>query len=200
MLGPLANTINGVIETTWPMVVISIVIIVTLRISYILKNKEKIVLYKELINLSFITYVLCLFQIVTFQETATWTTNNFTPFNEILRYELGSRLFIKNIIGNILMFLPFGIFVSFYLKSKKIYIPLILTIIASSSIEVVQLIIGRVFDIDDIILNVSGGIIGFILYYVFVKIANKLPRVFKSDHFLNVLAVIVITLIIIWVI
>ena len=62
------------------------------------------------------------------------------------------------------MFMPFGLFASLYLKVKKINLPLMLTIIASVSIETVQLVIGRVFDVDDIILNLLGGIFGYVIY------------------------------------
>ena len=68
-----------------------------------------------------------------------------------------------------MMFLPFGFFVSYFLKSEKIYMPVILTIIASLSIELVQLAIGRVFDVDDIILNLLGMTVGFLGYTVFAK-------------------------------
>ena len=47
-LDPIANTIQGVVGFTWPMIIISIVIMVTFRVSYLVKNKEKFVLYKEL--------------------------------------------------------------------------------------------------------------------------------------------------------
>ena len=45
MFGPLSSTIQGVVNFTWPMVLISTVIIVSLRIAYILKNHAKFVLY-----------------------------------------------------------------------------------------------------------------------------------------------------------
>ena len=64
------------------------------------------------------------------------------------------------------MFLPFGFFTSYYLKVDKMNLPVLLTIIASVSIEIVQMAIGRVFDVDDIILNTCGGIIGCIIYYI----------------------------------
>ena len=149
----LSNTIQGVISYTWPMILISVVIIVSLRIAYLIKMKEKFIIYKELISLSFVIYILCLFQVVTFQDNVSWSTNNFIPFREMFRYNIGSRLFVKNVLGNALMFLPYGFFISYYLKNKKPWLTLILTLIASFSIEVVQMVIGRVFDIDDILLN-----------------------------------------------
>lgn len=189
MFGPLSNTIQGVVSFTWPMVLISTIIIVSFRIAYVLKNHIRFVLYQDLLMLSFIIYVLCLFQVVTFQDTVSWSSNNFIPFREIFRYDFGSQLFVKNVLGNMILFLPFGFFVSYYLKSKKDFLPVILTLIASCSIETVQMVIGRVFDIDDIILNLLGGIIGFFLYYLLVKIGRKLPDVLKSEAFLNIIAV-----------
>lgn len=192
MLTPLSNTLRGVVNFTWPMILISIVIIVSLRIADLIKNKKKFILYKELLALSFIIYILCLFQVVTFQDTVNWASNNFIPFREILRYHLGSRLFFKNVLGNMLLFLPFGFFVSYYLDIKKVYVPLILTVIASVSIECVQMAIGRVFDIDDILLNTLGGMAGYGFYILLLKIGNSVPSVFRSEWFLNFLSIVLL--------
>ena len=191
MLGPLTNTIQGVVDFTWPMLIISIVIMVSVRITYLIKNQSKIVLYKEILMLCFVIYILCLFQIVTFQDDISWSSNNFIPFQEILRYNITSRLFFKNVLGNMIMFLPFGFFVSYYLKSEKLTLPLFLILIASISIEVVQLSIGRVFDVDDIILNILGGLLGYGLYFIFKKIGEHLPSFTKKDWFLNILSILI---------
>lgn len=192
MLGPLTNTIQGVVNFTWPMIIISIVILVSFRITYLIKNHEHLVLYKELLMLSFVIYILCLFQVVTFQDDVVWSGNNFVPFREIFRYNIGSRLFFKNVVGNMIMFLPFGFFVSYYLKLDKIHLALLLTVIASFSIETVQMCIGRVFDIDDIILNICGGSVGYFMYIILDKVGNKLPSVFKTDWFLNIVSIIIL--------
>lgn len=188
----MTRSIQGVISLAWPMVLISIVILVSLRITYLIKNRKHFYLYKELLMLSFIIYILCLFQVVTFQDDVSWGTNNFIPFKEIFRYELGSRLFLKNVLGNMLLFLPFGFFTSHYVKIEKPFIILILTSIASISIESVQMMIGRVFDVDDIILNICGGIIGYYIYIFMKKIGNRLPSFMKSEVFLNIVSIIVL--------
>lgn len=192
MLGPLTSTIQGVVNFTWPMIIISIVILVSFRMAYLIKNKQRLVLYKELLMLSFIIYILCLFQVVTFQDDVTWSSNNFIPFKEIFRYNIGSRLFIKNVIGNMILFLPFGFFISYYLNVDNYKLTLLLTIIASVSIEIVQMCIGRVFDIDDIILNICGSIVGFIIYFNLNKLGDKLPKVLKAEWFLNIVSVILL--------
>ena len=192
MLEPISNTIQGVIDFTWPMVVISAIILISFRLCYLIKSKEKIVIYKELSMLIFGIYILCLFQVVTFQDDVTWATNNFIPFEEIMRYNITSRLFFKNVLGNMIMFLPFGFFVSYYLKSEKVTLPLFLILIASISIEVVQLSIGRVFDVDDIILNILGGLLGYALYFIFRRIGERLPSFTRKDWFLNTLSILIL--------
>ncbi len=191
-MSQVTRTIQSVIDMTWPMVIISVVVLVSLRIAYLIKNRKHLTLYKELLMLSFIIYILCLFQVVTFQDDVTWSSNNFVPFREIFRYNFGSRLFLKNVLGNVILFLPFGLFASYYLDIKKPYLAFILTLIASVSIEVVQMVIGRVFDIDDIILNVIGGTIGFYIYSLIRRIWNKLPNFMKSEVFLDIVAVIIL--------
>ena len=191
MLGPLTDTIQGVVNFTWPMLIISTVIMVSVRLTYLLKEKQKVVIYKELLMLCFAIYILCLFQVVTFQDDVTWSSNNFIPFKEILRYNITSRLFIKNVLGNMIMFLPFGFFTSYYLKSEEKLLPLLLTVIASISIELVQLAIGRVFDVDDIILNIVGGLLGYYIYAILREVGERLPNFLKNELFLNILSVLV---------
>lgn len=192
MLKPISSTIQSAISVTWPVIVISTIIMVSFRVCYLLKTKEKIILYKELCMLTFGIYILCLFQIVTFQDDTPWATNNFIPFKEIFRYHIPSRLFFKNVLGNMIMFFPFGLFTSYYLKVEKHRLPLLLTVIASASIECVQLLIGRVFDVDDILLNILGGMIGYSIYNILRKISLKLPDFCKKEWFLNTLSVLVL--------
>ena len=89
------------------------------------------------------------------------------------------------------MFLPFGFFTSLYLKSEKITLPLLLTLIASLSIEIVQMIIGRVFDVDDIMLNLIGGALGYLVYSMFRNMSNHLPSFCRKEWFLNIVSVII---------
>lgn len=192
MLGPLNDTIHGVISMTWPVVFISVVIMVSTRLCYLINNNQKIVLYKELMMLIFAIYILCLFQVVTFQDDTYWASNNFIPFQEILRYNITSHLFWKNVIGNMLMFLPFGFFVSYYINVDKVHLPFMLVLVTSLAIEIVQMMIGRVFDVDDIILNLIGGILGYLIYKILKGIGKKLPDFCRSNWFLNTLMIIVL--------
>lgn len=165
------ETILDIFAGVMPTAIICTVIAVSLRLTYLFRNKQKFHPIKEIFMLTFIIYIICLFYAVTFQDIdGSWATSNFLPFHEMFRYSFGSRLFIKNVLGNMLMFVPYGFFSSYFLKEKNIFIIFFLTAILSFTIEYIQLQIGRVFDIDDIILNVIGGLIGYFGYLLFCKV------------------------------
>ena len=197
MITTIRNLITSFFPDVWPIIIIITVIACSLIIAYLVKNNQNFCFYKELFMLIFILYVMCLFEVVTLQDN-NYGLSNFIPFKEMFRYEFGSRLFIKNIVGNILLFLPYGYFSSDYLKSKKITLPCFLTFIVSITIELVQLNIGRTFDIDDVILNTLGGVAGYFLYRLIEKIKNKLPKFFKTEGFMNFFVILILVLFIIY--
>lgn len=176
--------VNIVIKDIWPMLLLFVIVLFTIRIIDIIINKKKISLYKDLFILSFILYMFLLFGLVTSTDFESYS-NNFIPFKEIMRYSLDSKLFFKNVIGNVLLFVPFGYFVNSIINNRKVYISLIITFITSLSIEVIQMNIDRSFDIDDIFLNMIGGIIGYIFYKFINYIKDKLPNILKKEWFYN---------------
>jgi len=191
------ETLLDIFNSVWPMMLICSVIIISMRLTYIFKNKITVVLYRELLYLLFIIYVMCLFYVVSFQDVS-WSSSNFTPFSEMFRYEFGTNLFFKNVIGNMLMFVPYGFFVSYILKLKSPISMFILSFLASITIEVTQLLIGRVFDVDDILLNIIGGIFGFYIYIALESIKRHLPKFLKKDYIYIILIIVAITLIIMY--
>ena len=187
----------SVLDKTWVMLFVFTIIISSIRIAYLLVNREKFVFYKEMLYLFFMLYILVLFYIVTYQDPVSNEISgyNLMPFKEMFRYDFGTPLFYRNIIGNLLLFVPFGIFIPYYLKRASIIVILILSIISSFVIELSQrLIIGRVFDVDDIILNVIGSMIGYLIYFIFDKIVDKIPRFIKKDWLINLFIFILIVL------
>ena len=187
------QTFMEVLPDVWPMLIIITVILSSLRITYLITKHKKFLLHKEIIYLLAIIYILCLFHVVTFQDV-NYGVSNFTPFKEIFRYEFGTYKFFRNVVGNILLFVPFGFLSSYLLKNNKLGIATILTVIASLTIEVVQYYIGRVFDIDDIILNVIGGIVGFLVYIGLDAVRRKI-KLFRNDTVLDILIIILFVLV-----
>lgn len=191
-----------VLGKSWAMLIVFTVIISSIRFAYLKVNKQKFVFYKEAASLLFMIYILLLFYVVTYQDpiSTNISSYNLVPFKEILRYEIGSIKFYKNIVGNLLIFVPFGFFVSCYLKKKRFGVIFLLSLTSSVTIEFTQrLIAGRVFDIDDIILNVTGGMIGYFIYVIFDSVIDHIPRIFKKDWFINILIIALIIFIYLYV-
>ena len=191
------DIIDDIVPSIWPLVLFVSVVAISLRGAYIFKGSRKVVIYKEVLTLVFIIYILCMYHVLTYQNTG-YAGVNFTPFKEMFRYTFGSYKFMKNIVGNIVLFIPFGFFASYYLNTRKAITPVIITLIVSLCAEGMQYYIGRIFDVDDIILNVFGGFLGYLIFVAFNAIKGKLPRFMKSDGFLNVLVIVIVVLVVLF--
>lgn len=108
---------------------------------------------------------------------------NLTPFKEIRRFivyrhVVGIQSFFLNIVGNIVGFMPFGFFLPVISRrSRHWYNTVLLSYLFSLSIETIQLVfkVGS-FDVDDMILNTLGGMLGYILYKIVqnIRIRRKM--------------------------
>lgn len=191
------QTITEVLEITWPTLVIVLSIVIIMRVVYLLNKERSYTLYKEIFMLVFLAYILVLFQLVTTQDISGGGFN-LTPFKEIFRYPLWSYNFNRQVIGNIVLFVPLGYFATSYCKIKKFGTITLMTILISGIIETVQYFIGRSFDIDDVILNVVGGILGFLIYICLNAIKARLPKFLQKDSVFNLLSIGLIVLVVLY--
>ncbi|NEZ77239.1 VanZ family protein [Clostridium botulinum] len=149
-----------------------------------LDNKQKKFGFKFIIYLISIIYVLALIYILLLKNGDAFILANYInqkSFSEKLSYaqlvpfitikefifESPSYLItIKNLLGNIIIFFPLGFLIpSVFLRLnnwKKVFI---VVFFSSLLIELIQLITGLgFFDVDDLILNTLGGMIGYYIY------------------------------------
>ena len=98
---------------------------------------------------------------------------NLVPLVNLIDYET-SRETIINVIGNSFLFLPLGFVFPIVYKKLDTHLKVIVTGIgASLTIEILQLLfLDRVTDVDDLILNSLGYLLGYGIY-LFVKRAKK---------------------------
>ncbi|MBB3125551.1 glycopeptide antibiotics resistance protein [Paenibacillus rhizosphaerae] len=98
---------------------------------------------------------------------------NLIPLHSIKEYIFSNSATIKNfafanVVGNIVIFIPLGTYLSLFKNNKRVIPILLFIFIASLFIEIIQGLLGMgASDIDDIILNGLGGIAG-VLGYRFV--------------------------------
>lgn len=96
---------------------------------------------------------------------------NFIPFKTISDTVLSPSIHeVINLVGNILAFMPYGIFIVLLSKSKMISLNGVFmrSLGVSLLLECLQVFfsIGN-FDVDDLILNTSGGLLGYCIFCIF---------------------------------
>lgn len=106
---------------------------------------------------------------------------NLTLFKEFNRFivhrdKVGIESFIVNIFGNIFAFSPIGFILPVISPdNRKLLNIMFLTLVFSFTIEILQLIskVG-IFDVDDLLMNTLGGLIGYIFFKLVFLINKKL--------------------------
>lgn len=141
--------------------------------------------------LLFIIYITLLIWIIVFKlqfsisELDTVRSINLIPFH--YDNEIGVRFHLTEILENIAIFAPLGIYLFMFKHEQKFWIKVLITVGISMGFEVVQYIlaIGR-SDITDLITNACGGIVGIGVYYMIVKLfgsrkcANQMITIIAS--------------------
>lgn len=138
--------------------------ILSILIAFIIFNS-----FKEIFNIEnnlyilLISYVLliliCLYIRKPYEE---YKKENIDYIYKWIKLIFTNKIVFINIIGNICLFVPFGIIINKY-KIKKI-VKLIISLIIITILEILQYITKRgIFDYIDIILNFIGVIIGITL-------------------------------------
>lgn len=105
---------------------------------------------------------------------------NLVPFREIMRFYtyrelVGTPAYVLNLFGNVIAFVPFGLMVPIiHWKYRDLGKVVGLTFLLSLNIECIQLLtrVGS-FDVDDLILNTLGGVLGFILFIGMNRIRRR---------------------------
>jgi glycopeptide antibiotics resistance protein len=130
-----------------------------------------------------IAYLVFLLDIALFRFPADHPTANFVPFRSIIDdWYHGGWPFVINFVGNIVAFVPMGLLPPLIFKRPtKLWEVLVFTFSLSLLIEGGQLISGRrVPDVDDLILNVLGGLLGYLLVLWHSLIFGSLIVGFRS--------------------
>lgn len=142
-------------------------------------KKEQKTLLQVFIQSSFLVYVFMVLTLtgyfILFREVAahgwwhrvlqrmqTRERINLQPFLMFKQFRLAST----QVIGNLVMLLPLGIYVPLlFPKLTGFFKVFFICLLVSVSIELMQLITSvRSTDIDDVILNTSGAIVGYAIY------------------------------------
>lgn len=117
-----------------------------------------------------------------------WCNTNLIPFHTVREFAAQARqdgifswAFI-NLAGNVLLFMPAGIFLPYFREKQKkfscFFLTIVLMIVCVELVQVLALI--GSCDIDDLILNVLGAMIGFGCYKMTERMLRHGKR--KSEN------------------
>lgn len=144
----------------------------------------------------FVLYILFLIYFLVFSERAGRQPGsmdynyNLLPFKEIqrfwqYRFQLGFRAVFTNLVGNILIFIPFGFFLPLASKFRNLATTVFMSFGLSLLVEMIQFMtrVGS-FDVDDLILNTLGGLIGYYLFTRFHRASlRRYRRARQKDEY-----------------
>ena len=151
------------------------------------ETKQQLLTTCLLVVYLFILTWIILFKIqFSIQELDHLRSINLIPFHESVI--VNNRIEFSEIYDNILVFIPFGLYVSM-LKNNWPFLKKVIPIVSVSLLyEVLQFIFAvGASDITDLIGNTLGGIIGIAIYLIFRK---SLKTDFKANKVLNIFALI----------
>ena len=96
------------------------------------------------------------------------------------REQVGFDVFVINILGNIFAFMPFGFLLPIiHNKYRGLLRVGFYSLSFSLAVEAIQMLsrVG-IFDVDDILLNTTGGLLGYLLFVI----CNLLYRRLYKNH------------------
>ncbi|MDF2934608.1 MAG: VanZ family protein [Chryseobacterium sp.] len=155
---------------------------------------KQILFYSILIVYIFLFTKLLLFKQVTpielFSSERTVTRAlEVIPFKTISEYLFSTHfnlwIALMEIAGNIVLFIPLGMYVQMFKRNKKTLNCVTLICVISLCVEITQYILGIGYsDIDDIILNTIGGLLGVFIYRIMYLVLKEDSKVRTAITFL----------------
>jgi VanZ like family len=104
--------------------------------------------------------------------------DNLVPFHTLRIYldNLGSAFWMRNLFGNLGLLFPLGLLGPIALPALgRWWRVALLALVYSATIELIQLLVpDRSADIDDVIVNVAGAMVGFLVYRLGVRRTSSL--------------------------
>ena len=117
------------------------------------------------------------------------------PFIDYINND-STQTFIKFKDGilNVIVFIPLGLYLSFFIKNNKFIKVIFYTFLISLLFEIIQLfsLLGS-FQTEDLILNTFSGLLGYIIYKIIYKEKN-----IKVLNILSLICIIILTPILIY--
>lgn len=137
-------------------------------------SKQRYVLWGAFTCYALVVLKLILFKprysayVDTLADRMAWA--NVSPFSTIMLYAKGQptwEIALRNLVGNLVLFLPLGIFLPLLLRTHSWKKTFLLSFVISALFEIAQILLARGnFDVDDVILNTAGAMLGYGIWWL----------------------------------
>lgn len=120
-------------------------------------------------------YLTIFWGISSYQFPTEYYFLNLRPFVWLYEvYDMGIKKMMEQLLLNIAMFLPYGFLLPIIFPKMRRFFRTAMTVLGTTVlIETVQYFLGRSADIDDVIMNFIGGLIGYLFYVLCMKLWRK---------------------------
>jgi len=150
--------------------IIAIITIISLPFLLLSKRKGKDLIRQFSYIALFCSFFLILFATIFITLPITFQPEQYVinvhPFLWLREEDVARQLF-GEVIPNILLFIPLGLFLPIvFEKLRKLHQTGIVVFLITFSIEMLQFFIGRLSDIDDLTTNLLGGLLGYGIFKV----------------------------------
>jgi glycopeptide antibiotics resistance protein len=139
----------------------------------------RVILFKHFSSHIVLASILDNFNIDSLKRQVIYNSN-FIPLKTIINYvfyEENQNIAIQNILGNIIVFVPFGFLLPLIVTRRlKIFSIVTLSFLLSLVLELVQISGIGSFDVDDLILNTFGALLGFRILNIFTNFRRGISR------------------------
>ena len=132
-----------------------------------------------ILYIAFIVYFLLFSDLYGRTGPRTQYSYNLILFKEIKRFwnyreQLGFFAVASNLLGNVVIFLPFGFFLPMASVYRNFFSAVFYSFGLSLCVEIFQLLtmVGS-FDVDDILLNTVGGAVGYFVFMICAAIRRR---------------------------
>ncbi len=181
----MGHSFVGMFIQVVPVTMLVGVVYVPLRLCYMKRRGRELTWGLEVIRLVFVCYLAGLINLILVPNNL-WTAIWFYLFNgysgttvgpmfeftynwvpSLYQCLIGERILgswvTEMLVGNVLMFVPMGVLLPMISKRVQGYKMLLLAVGIPAVVELVQPIMGRSFDIDDVLTNFVGILIGYVI-------------------------------------
>jgi glycopeptide antibiotics resistance protein len=166
-----------------------LIILLIMQVFFFIK---KLPVRRNLLYTALLIYIVLVFGVTLFPIPIRRRFGNdleyyFIPFESLKVDFRNSAYAVRNLLGNIIMFMPLGILLPLLMRKRNFWRILLISAASAVFVEFMQFLIGvfvgyhyRQVSIDDVILNLAGAILGWLIYKIIRRLIPNFVKRYEE--------------------